>query len=123
MATVNPTITPVGEHAYIFRWTPLTSANPDGAPISERYADFSDRSVQIEGTFGTGTVHWEGSNDGTNYRPMTDPQGGAISKTAVSIEQVLEMTLKQRPNVTGADGATSISVTVFARRGRGGVEV
>ena len=123
MATVAPTVTMVGEHTAIFRWTPITSANADGAPIGKRFADFSDRSVQIEGTFGAGTLHWEGSNDGTLYQPLTDPQGNAISKTAVGIEQVTEITRLQRPRVSGADGATSLSVTVVAKRQRGGVEV
>lgn len=123
MATLKPTITQVGEHAFVFQWGPLTSADTEGHPIAERFADYSDRSVQITGTFGTGTLHWEGSNDNSNYVAMTDPQGNAISKTAAAIEQVTEATLKQRPRVSGADGTTSLTVTVFARRGRGGLEV
>lgn len=123
MATVAPVITKIGEHAVKFVWGPLTSANADGAPTGKRFADYVDRSVQVEGTFGTGTFAMQGSNDGSNYQPLTDPQGNAISKTTPSVEQITEATQLQRPVVTGADGATSLTVTVIARRQRGGVEV
>jgi len=122
MATLVPTITPIGEHAYLFVWGPLVAANPDGHPIPGRYVDFSDRSVHISGTFNTGTVIWEGGNDGSTYLPITDPQGTAISKTAAALEQATEVTLLARPRMTGA-GTDSITVSVLARRGRGGKEI
>ena len=123
MATVAPTISLVGEHTAIFTWAGITSANADGAPIGKRFADYSDRSVQVLGTFGAGTLHFEGSNDGTNYNPITDPQGNAFSKTAVGHEQVTEINKLQRPRVTAADGATNLTVVAVCKRQRGGVEV
>lgn len=123
MATAAPTITKIGEHTVKFVWA-LTSANADGAPIGKRFVDYADRSVQIEGTFGAGTVVFQGSNDGgSNYQPLTDPQGNAISTTATKLEQITEATQLQRPVVTGADGATAVTITVIARRQRGGKEV
>ena len=123
MATLVPTITDYGNHTKTFSWGPLTSTNTEGHPIPGIYADYSDRSVQIAGTFGAGTVVFEGSNDGTNYATLTDPQGNAISKTSAALEQVTEAALLAKPRVSGADGATSVTVTVIARRSRGGMEV
>jgi hypothetical protein len=123
MATLKPTVSRFANHTVMFAYGPLTSADADGHPIPGEFNDYADRTVEIDGTFGAGTVHWEGSNRGVNYTPLTDPQGGAISKTVQSIEQVTENAALQRPRVSGADGATSVFVTVICRRGRGGKEI
>lgn len=92
-----------------------TLANGDsGTPFL--VSKWGDMSVQFGGTFGVGgTVVWEGSNDGTNYVTLTDPQGNAISKTAASIEAITEPALYVRPRCTAGDGATSITVHMYAR--------
>ena len=95
-------------------WTGLLNGD-SGVPLI--LGIYGDVSVQISGTFGTlGSVTLEGSNDGTNYVALTDPQGNAITKTAASIEQFLERTRYIRPNVTAGDGTTSLVVTVWAAR-------
>src|SRR5687768_10491786 len=73
-------------------WTGLTKATDDtGDPMS--VPGFSDRSVQVEGTFGAGgSCRIEGSNNGVNYRVLTDPQGNALDITAAKIEAVVEAT-------------------------------
>lgn len=77
----------------------------------------SVRSVQFTGTFGTGgTILLEGSNDGTNYVTLTDPQGNAISKTAAGIEAIEETTVYIRPRVSAGDGTTSLVATLFLGR-------
>jgi hypothetical protein len=43
--------------------------------------DYADRSVQVEGTFGSATITIEGSNDGTNWETLRDPQGVALTFT------------------------------------------
>jgi len=81
--------------------------------------DWADYSVQFEGTFGTGgSITFEGSNDGTNYRALTDPQGNAITKTAAAIEQIEEAVRWVRPAVTAGDGTTALVATMFMRRNR-----
>ena len=81
---------------------------------------FADRSVQITGTFGTGgTVLIEGSNDGTNYATLNDPQGVAISKTAAGIFEISQIVKFIRPRVSAGDGTTSITVTLLAQRPAG----
>lgn len=96
-----------------FTWGPLANGD-DGAAV--QYGAFTDRSVQFRGTFGTGgTVALEGSNDGTNWVVLTDPQGNTISKTAASIEAITEATRYVRPRVTAGDGTTAITAILFAR--------
>lgn len=94
-------------------WNLANGENGD----SFSWSNFADRSIQFSGTFGTGgSVTLQGSNDGTNWQPLTDPQGNAITKTAAAIEQVLESTRFIRPVVTAGDGTTAIVCTLFARR-------
>jgi hypothetical protein len=96
-----------------FTWNPLANGD-DGAAV--QYGAFTDRSIQFAGTFGTGgTVVLEGSNDGTNWQTLTDPQGNVISKTAASIEAVTEATRYIRPRVTAGDGTTAIKAILFVR--------
>ena len=83
MSVIQPTVTALGgagnHHCRLVVWAGVTSADTCAAFEG---SDFSDRSVQIEGTFASATVVLKGSNDGTNYQNLTDPQGNAISKSA-----------------------------------------
>lgn len=114
MSTVNPTITDIGGgdgSVKKFVWT--LAGTDDGAPM--RFSEWSDRSVQFVGTWGGGTVVWEGSNDGgTTWATLTDPQTTAISKTANALEQVIEVTELARPRASVA--VTSVVVSVVVRR-------
>lgn len=102
--------------AYVVSWTGLDS-DDSGAPVS--LAGYSDRSVQITGTFGTnGSVTIQGSNDGINYVALTDPQGNAITKTSAALEAISEATRYIRPLVTAGDGTTDLDVTIFVTGGR-----
>jgi hypothetical protein len=74
-----------------------------------------DRSVQIEGTFGGSTVNIHGSNNGTEYHLLTDPQGNDLAKTAADLEQITEQVRHIRPNCTGGAGS-AIAVTLVIRR-------
>lgn len=95
-------------------WSAL--ANTDtGAPLA--LSQFSDRSVQISGTFSVGgTIVLEGSNDGTNYHTLTDPAGSAISFTSAGIKTVTEVVKWVRPRVTAGDGSTLLVATLCAIR-------
>lgn len=97
-----------GERSSMAIWTAIPNGNT-GAPIL--MSTFSDRSVQVSGTFGAGgTVLLEGSNDGTTYATLTDPAGAAISFTAAGLKQVLHITKYMRPRVSAGDGTTAITV-------------
>lgn len=117
MATVAAAITnlPTCDDARVFSWTPLTTTNADGAPVE--MPSWADRSIHFKGTFGAGgTIVWEGSNDGVTWVTLADPQGNAISKTAESIEAILEITRYMRPRVTAGDGTTSLTALLLVKR-------
>jgi hypothetical protein len=120
MATITvakTTIGGFGNQAFVAQWTPMTNSGSDvGTPIEN--PGYADRSVQVTGTFGAGgSVRLEGSNDGTNYAALTDPQGNALDITTAKVEQIMELTRYIRPRVTAGDGTTSLTVTVMASKG------
>jgi hypothetical protein len=97
-----------GAHKSI--WTGLLNGD-SGLPITA--ATLSNKTVQVVGTFGTGgTVVIEGSNDGTNYDTLTDPQGNALTFLAAGLKSILENPQYIRPNVTVGDGTTDLSVFI-----------
>ena len=115
MATVAATYPETNEDQVgIISWTPLTSTNTDGSPLSR--VKWADKTVTITGTFGTGTVVIQGSNDGTNWFTLKDPANAALSTTSTMLRAILENPLYIRPLVTGGDGTTSITVRLVARR-------
>jgi hypothetical protein len=100
--------------ACLLVWTTLDS-DDSGAPAE--MVDYPDMTVAITGTFGVaGSITMQGSNDGTNYFALTDPQGNAITKTAAGMEIIVEAPRYVRPLVTGGDGTTSLTATVLCRR-------
>jgi len=115
MATVNPVITTVEGDGSVMSilWT-LTTANADGAPV--KMTPFADRSIQMTGTWGSGTGVLQGSNDGVTWFTLYDPDGSPITSAATNkLEQVLELTQFMRPVLTGSTGATVV-FNMIARR-------
>jgi len=102
----NPNMT-----AWVVSWPAMGNAD-QGSAIE--MPECSEKSVQITGTFASATVTFKGSNDGTNWTTLTDPQGNAISKTAADLEAVSEHTRYVRPETTGGVG-TSVTVTLFMK--------
>jgi len=105
----------LGDPTIVYRWPTLTFTGSDsGNPLPG--IGWSDRSVQVEGTFGAGgTVVIEGSNDGTNWHTLKDPFSVAISFTATGLAQVTEISRYVRPRVSGGDGTTSVTITIVMR--------
>lgn len=102
------------DKAQLVVWTGLLNGDT-GAPIKFPASAF--KSIQFNGTFGAGgTIVLQGSNDGTNYYTLTDPQGNAISKTAAGLEAIEEICLWIRPSVTAGDGTTDLTATLLVRR-------
>lgn len=117
MATITPVVTyaPNGHRQMVqVVWGPMASGDV-GAPVE--LPGYSDRSVQIEATFGDGTITLQGSDQETptSYHPLTDPQGNDIAKTAADLEQVTEVTRWTRPNFSGTTGSAA-TVILTARR-------
>lgn len=132
MAVITPVFTKIrgptgGIDAVVATWGPM--ANGDTGAAVQR-PDLVDRSIQFEGTFGTGgSGTLEGSNDslngsgdgsaaGGNFRALSTPaSASAIAITTPGgIAQVTEATRWIRPHVTAGDGNTALTATVTMRR-------
>ena len=98
----------------IVTWTGLTT-DDTGQPW--RRNDYTDKCVTITGDFGSGaTVTMQGSNDGTNWFSLTDPQANAIAKTAAAMEQILENPVWIRPSVSGGT-SPDLDIIISATKG------
>jgi len=74
-------------------WGSLSTENGNAASV----ARWADKTVHIISGTGTGSV--QGSNDGTNWGALHDPQGTALTTLAVgTIEMILENPLYIRIN-------------------------
>jgi hypothetical protein len=76
----------------------------------------ADRSIQFAGTPSGATLLCEGSNDGVNWATLNDPLGVPISLLTVGVRQILELTLKVRPRISGGDVNTAITASLLLRR-------
>lgn len=99
-----------GGKGHVYSW--LLGVSDDGVPIE--VVNFADRSVQVEGSFGGASVSIEGSNDGLNYRTLTDPQGNDLLISTAKIEMITEVTRFLRPRVISGT-TTSLTVSLLAR--------
>jgi hypothetical protein len=117
MATRNGSITAVSEldTVKLVSWTGLLNGDNGAAA---QWCDYADRCIQVTGTFGTGgSLTIQGSNDGTNWGSLADPQGNALTFTSSKLEQALELPMYVRPVVTAGDGTTNLTCTILMRRG------
>lgn len=116
MATINHTRAATNSSAaFVATWTGLAQGDSgDALPFSQ----FADKSVQVAGTFGGASVTVEGSNDGTNWATLTDPQGNDLVITSPKIEMITEATLLTRPCVVGGDGTTALNVSMLCKETR-----
>jgi len=95
-------------------WSGLLNGD-SGEPAN--LAEFSDRSVQIAGTLGSGgTIVVEGSNDGVTYYTLKDIFGTSLSFTTLGLSGIAEITKWIRVRVTAGDGSTDLQAIVVARR-------
>lgn len=94
-------------------WT-LTDADPLGDPFIA--PGLSDRSVQVFGSFGGGSVKLQGTNEisPVNWAQLHEPSGTDISFGAAGIEAVLENTTQIRPVLQGSTGG-SVTVILVSR--------
>jgi hypothetical protein len=89
--------------------------------LPDNLSRFPIHSMQIGGTFGGATVTMEGSDDGVTYFTLTgeNPAGGSdalVSATSANrwdVKNVIPQFI--RPNVSGGDGTTAITVIVTSK--------
>lgn len=98
----------------------LLSVAMEGADTSQVKEDggYADRSFQVNGTWGSATLVFEGSNDGTTYVTLKDSTGAAMSFTADALVQIGQITRHFRVRTTGGTG-TALVATLFARQNSG----
>ena len=115
MATIIPTRNLMaGRRAAVYLWETLTTTNLDGQWLETIM--LSDMTVQVLGTFGTGTITMQGSNDGgTTAVTLTDPAAVDITFTAAGGSQILENYAFVRPLLSGGNGTTDLDVYLAAK--------
>lgn len=113
MATITVDTLPSGnDRCTVATWASMAQ-NDVGMPMGN--SQYTDRSFQVAGTFGGASVSIEGTNDGSNWAVLTDPQGNPLTFTTAKIEMVSEATLRVRPKVTGGDGTTNLTVSALLK--------
>jgi len=76
------------------------------------------KTVQLEGTFGGGTVAIQGSINGSNWHTMSSVEIAAgiyvllTGLSAPTLATIIENPLYMRPVVTGGDGTTALTVYI-----------
>jgi len=94
----------IGKASIMAQWD-MVDADTVGA--AAEFPDQTDAVVTITGTWGGATVVIEGSNDGSTFVTLTDPQGNAISKTTNNaVEQITEVPRYIRPSKSGGSSTT-----------------
>ena len=120
VALVDGTFT---ENSIKVTWTSLVSASLNGDPLPENFMDYSDRSIQVLGTFNGATVTMQGSNDnGTTWATVNDAFGVALTFTTAGIKQLTEVVAYMRPLVSASGASTDLTVVAVCRRPRSGQE-
>lgn len=94
------------------QWLNMTEADT-GTAVS--IVDFPDRTVQIAGTFGAGTITMQGSNDGTNWSSLHDFQDNVIALSDTSLALIAENPSYIRPIATAGSGM-NVVVTIRGSR-------
>lgn len=116
MATRSPVISFPFETSLdvaVTTWDGL-QADDDGEAV--RLAVYSDRSVQVAGTFGGASVTIGGSNDGVTFYALSDTNGDPLTLTAGALKQVVELPVFIKPRVFGGDGTTDLRVVLAGRK-------
>lgn len=100
MATITPTIDRDSiPGAVLATWAAMATGDV-GAGVPIAYA--ADLTGQVTGTFGGATITWQGSNDNTNWHPMTQKSGtGNMAFTSAAVHTANENPAWIRPAVTG----------------------
>lgn len=116
MAVINYTverITTEKDPCHVLTWTGLANGD-SGSPVE--MPGSADRTVQVFGTFGSGgNCRIEGSNNGSNWSALTDPQGNALDISSEKIETITEITRYMRPRITAGTGV-SLTICMLVRR-------
>lgn len=112
MALITPTVTRI-TGGIIYKWETITE-NDTCKPVLPDPA-YKDKSFQVTGTFGGGSIALRGTLDASqstvsSFAALNDYQGDAIAPTAAAITAVAENCLKYAP---GTPGGTSVDIDAW----------
>lgn len=95
-------------------WTAITTTDRDGSPL--RCASHPYRTVLVRGTPGGGSpsLAIEGSDNGTNWVTLDDNAGAALTFTAAGSGHCETSVPHIRPNLSGGDGTTNLTVAIYS---------
>lgn len=116
MALRKPDARPINDDAMRVIWSGIKQGDTCEPWVGG--SEYGDRSAQITGTPGTGSLAVQGSNDESAFSTLTDPFGVALTALTGGIKQVLEYTAHVKPLLAGGDANTDFTVTLVARRNR-----
>ena len=117
MATIPIVPVKISRGSHKWTWAAMGNADvgaaldPDGGGIA-----FADKTVQIVATlYGGATIVIQGSNDGTNWFTLTNPNNDNLSfTTGDQLEAILENPLYIRPKTSG--GTDTVIGVILAGR-------
>ena len=117
MAAISPVpVVPPGTIDYqgllIVQWKNVASGDTC-EPIE--LGKYNERSMQLSGTLGTAIVSLDGSLTGEVYETLLDHNGVPVSLDCNGVRQLSVLTRYAKPVVTGADGTTSVTITVMLK--------
>ena len=117
MATINASHVWIAKGVLLSTWDALLASGDVGSNLDA--ARLPDKTVTVTGpTGGTTSVTIEGSNDGTNFQALTEPQGGTeiVFTSATEIWTILENPRYIRPRLdTVTSGAVSPVIYITSR--------
>src|SRR5690242_6657670 len=97
------------------RWLVAAGETGDRCSLGQYSAP---KTLQLDGTFGGGSIQIQGSNDGVTWHPLSivDLVSGAYvlltGLTVSNFAQLIENPRWIRPTVIGGDGTTAINVRI-----------
>jgi hypothetical protein len=96
----------------VFMWT-LSTADPQGDALV--LPSHADKTIQVYGTFGSGTVDIQGANHPTSptWSNLTDQSDNFLAFTSAKIEVIIQNPYQIRPVISGSTGATVTVVAVL----------
>lgn len=111
MAAIAPTQQSLTYGSMLITWPNMAQNDTGNAVALPRHTDMT---IQVFGTFNAASVGIEGSNNGSNFSPLTDPQGNNIAITSAAIEQILQNTVNYQIPDIGGGASTDITVVMLA---------
>lgn len=100
-----------GGRKRVASWTAETTAGNSAIVAHEFDVPAVVGTLQVAGTFGSATVTFVGSNDGSNFVALTDVRGVAISFTAAGLAEISTGVRHVKPSISGGTG-DSINATL-----------